>query len=163
MNQNSDSQQSAQGNTNQENANSVNQSGNTNIAQQNTNTANTPAVGGEDLSLFVAEDTTWQIENTDKQSKTTTQDNITTVEFADGTVTVMPEENEGIVMHSFGSTKVEDIKVGSVPAQKITGSSAKDGSEVVYILLKHEGLLYEFQGKDAFLNDTVPNTFTFLK
>lgn len=87
---------------------------------------------------------------------------ITTLQFSDGSITVMPESYESMVINSIGSIAEEEVVLGGKTAKKVTGASAKDGSPISFILLKNAGQLYQFQGGDNFLSHLAPETFQFV-
>ncbi|MFH0819037.1 MAG: hypothetical protein V1898_03525 [Patescibacteria group bacterium] len=79
---------------------------------------------------------------------------IETLDLGGGnTISIMPQELEGMVRSSLGAIKEEHIVVAGKEAVRLTGESAKDGSSVTFVLLKNQDKLYHFKGADAFIDN----------
>ena len=87
---------------------------------------------------------------------------ITTISFGQGNyAAIMSPDMEGIVTESAPPLSEEKLTLDdTIEARLILGSSAKDGSEVTYILFTYKDNLYEFAGDANFL-DKVVNTLNF--
>lgn len=96
----------------------------------------------------------------DETIKETTSEGIYSILFNEDTINVMDESMEGIIRESIGILVEEEVIIGGLKGTKIDGSSAKDGSRVILILVKKEGKLYHFQGSDDFLERMIKD-FTF--
>ncbi|MFA6027703.1 MAG: hypothetical protein WC752_02145 [Patescibacteria group bacterium] len=78
---------------------------------------------------------------------------IINLDMGDGNyVNVMPTDYEGMVRNSIGIEKEEAIYIDGVKGTKLTGGSAKDGSEVSLIIVTNNNRLYHFSGNESFLN-----------
>jgi len=72
---------------------------------------------------------------------------------AQNTISIMPESYLGIVKNSIGILNEETIKIDGLDAQKITGTSAKDGSQTEMLILNKDSELYVIKGSSEFLNN----------
>lgn len=86
---------------------------------------------------------------------TATQEEETTVyEFGnENAVTIMPTGSEDLLLAHVGNISEEAITVDGRPARRITGTSAKDGSEVTYIIVDDGDQIYFIRGTAAFLQE----------
>lgn len=153
-------------NANVNNQNSeINANNNVNLAKnsnKNSNFSNKNINSNTNISLnsninSVAPETViksgFTIINPDEVTTSDTGD-ITNYNFGNqNTLNVMPDSYEGIVKNSVGITKEEVFEVAGVTGVKYTGSSAKDGTETVFIIVKKGGNLYHFQGNSDFFNN----------
>lgn len=144
---------SAVGGAPEEDISNVNASGN----DQNIN-SNSPVVQKE--VVYSNPEGQWSIQASLVSEYS--EGDITTLQFSDGSITVMPESYESMVINSIGSIAEEEVVLGGKTATKVTGASAKDGSPISFILLKNAGQLYQFQGGDNFLSHLAPETFQFV-
>lgn len=70
---------------------------------------------------------------------------------ADNAISVMPAADRSIIVNSYGADLEEEVEVDGVPATRYTGTSAKDGSVVNYLLITVGEDLYFVRGTEAFL------------
>lgn len=87
-----------------------------------------------------------------KPATPTTVGEITTYQFAVGnTMSVMPASYKSMVLNETPVLETRDIMIGETPAQELTISSAKDGSEITIVQLSLNNTVYDFRGDDNFL------------
>ncbi len=70
-------------------------------------------------------------------------------------ISVMPLESESIIRNSYGSLTETPRLVDGVEASDIIGTSAKDGSEIRYLLIKDSDNLYFLRGSNEFLDNVI--------
>lgn len=90
---------------------------------------------------------------------------ITNYVFSDGTVgvtlTVVPASLEGIIRESVSVTSEESLTVGGVPAEKLVGKQAKDGSNIALIIFKNSDTVFSFSGTPQLVSE-IAQTFQFV-
>lgn len=90
---------------------------------------------------------------------------ITNYVFSDGTVgvtlTVVPASLEGIIRESVSVTSEESLTLGGVPAEKLTGKQAKDGSNITLIIVKNSDTVFSFSGTPQLVSE-IAQTFQFV-
>lgn len=135
-----------------ENKNEADESVNTNDLTLLTNEENEEFESKEELYLF--EFGFWIPEMSESVSATTSDDGETvTLDFGgNNIISSMPLETESIIQGSY-STKTEDeITIGGYSGKRITGISAKDGSEVNYMLIPTDEQLLFVRGEVEFID-----------
>lgn len=129
------------------------------VASENINENINSATGGENLNQNV-EDLGIEIMGYPDVKRTENGD-IISLDMGDGNaISILPTEYEGMVRDSIGATEEEEIIIDGVSGVKLTGSSAKDGSEVSLIIVTKNNRLYHFRGNSSFL-DSLNNFIKF--
>ena len=72
-------------------------------------------------------------------------------------LSVMPEDMEGIVRNSVGIAEESEIQVNGATAVKIEATTLKDGSPISLMLIKNNGQLYDIQGTGKMFDQIVSN------
>ncbi len=95
-----------------------------------------------------------QLETSDFTKTVALDSDDVTIGFSDeDSISIMSEESESIIRNSLGVDAEEPLEIDGIPATKITGTSAKDGSTVYYILMPFDDSLYFMRGTNDFLTD----------
>ena len=88
-----------------------------------------------------------------QEATSTTSGDITSYSFGEEKVfNVMPADMQSITVAETAIKKQEDITIGAVTGQRLTVSSAKDGSEITIVQVVRNGQLYDFRGSADFLD-----------
>lgn len=89
-----------------------------------------------------------------KEANSSVNGDITSYTFTENNVlNVMPAEMQSITVAETAVQTRESITVGEVTGERLTVSSAKDGSAQTVIQIVRNGQLYDFRGSAEFLDD----------
>ncbi|MBI2415324.1 MAG: hypothetical protein HYV33_01525 [Candidatus Kerfeldbacteria bacterium] len=86
------------------------------------------------------------------EATVTTAGDITTYHFSDSDyMNVMPSSYQAMVLNETPVQQRQAITVAGWPAERLTITSAKDGSELTVVHLLIDDRLYDFRGSENFL------------
>jgi len=70
-------------------------------------------------------------------------------------ITVMPSTMEGMIREAMSVNTEESITLSNITAQRIEGTSTKDGSAETVVILTQNGTLYSIRGSGVGFNEIV--------
>lgn len=126
---------------------------NVNTAAANVNTKSNQAASNSALSSedAIEEYGFWVPALNQSTPKKTSQGDTTSYDFGSGNaVSIMSQDAKTMVTASLSNTKEEPLTIDGYTATRVTGVSAKDGSQVIYLLIDVDEQLYFVRGTEQF-------------
>lgn len=123
----------------------------TNTATTNTATTNQPTTPNSNTATVPAVTDAYTLL---AEAETTVVGEITTYTFTDNNfLNVMPAAMQSAVLNETPVKQRETITIGETAAERLTISSAKDGSDVIVVQTVIGETLYDFRGTEDFLSN----------